>query len=499
MFRVLIVDDEPAAIEYIGTIINKMCNNFEVAGMAGGAEECIKILESIRPDVLITDIKMTGLTGIELIEKVKLIYPEMRIIIISGYSDFEYMKKAINQQIFEYVLKPVDPAEFVEVMQRLNNNMTEQYFAVRTQMLRNICKGNYVEDTIIEKYFTDGRYYAVFVRKNCLPHRFVDERDGGNYSDGYEAVIAYSRDENEVLYLMPEELIEKNKELDRIIQELKNKYKIDKNKVTVIATRTPFIITEMQGKIKEIYQTFYKSLVCGYEQVIFLEDNKRPAALDDFDKNTFENIRYYLNKQQVSKAKQELRKLCKSFETKKIPKIQVENLLRQICNIIWLNNNYGNYDSNTEYLLEDIFYNADDVDMLYQSLISFLFPQQEESQANQKIDTPEYFDKIRRFIIRNISEPLTLNTIEKEFGVSQSHLSYMFRKYENKSFNTYLTFMRMEIAKQKLQEDEEILIRDVAQMVGYSDQFYFSRVFKMYTGVRPTEFIKQVNNRETGG
>jgi len=494
MFQIIIVDDEPAAIEYIDSIIINMCENFEIIATASSAEECLELLMNTTPDALITDVKMTGLNGIELIEKIKSVNLHIPIIIISGYSDFEYMKKAINHQIFEYILKPVNPMEFVEVMKRLNKVLTEEYLNIRTQTLRNICKGNFIDSHIIKKYFADDRYYAVFIRKNCLPNRFLDEKDADIYSGSYDFVIVYSRDENEALYLIPERFIDKDDELIKIIDDLKDKYKIDKNMVTAISTRESFAINEMQSKIKEIYQTFFENLVFGYEQVIFLEEHQKTAVLDDADKNIFESIRYYLNRYQMSKAKQELKKLCKNFEVNKIPALQVENMIRQICNIIWINSDYKNYDSNKEYLLEDIFYNSMNMTMLYQSLESFLFPKEEESQINQKIDTQEYFDKIKQFIIHNISKPITLNILEKEFGVSQSHLSYMFRKYEKKSFNTYLTFIRIETAKQRLQYDEEILIRDVAQMVGYSDQFYFSRVFKLYMGVSPTNYIKLFMN-----
>ena len=99
-----------------------------------------------------------------------------------------------------------------------------------------------------------------------------------------------------------------------------------------------------------------------------------------------------------------------------------------------------------------------------------------------------YKRQVCHYIHSHLDEPLSLDTMVKQFHVSQGHLSYIFRKYAGQSFNSYLTSARMEKAKKILEEDQHILIKDVAQMAGYQDQFYFSRVFKQYTGVRPTEY-----------
>ena len=78
-------------------------------------------------------------------------------------------------------------------------------------------------------------------------------------------------------------------------------------------------------------------------------------------------------------------------------------------------------------------------------------------------------------------------------GVSQTYLSRLFRKYEDASFNTYLTSLRMEKAKKLLLREEKMYVKDVAEKVGYKDQFYFSRIFYSYTGVRPSEYVEKEN------
>ena len=93
-----------------------------------------------------------------------------------------------------------------------------------------------------------------------------------------------------------------------------------------------------------------------------------------------------------------------------------------------------------------------------------------------------------------MAEQLSLHSVSKAVGVSQTYLIRLFRRYEDASFNTYLTALRMEKAKLLLQREEKMYVKDVAEKVGYKDQFYFSRIFYSYTGVRPSEYVEKENH-----
>ena len=113
-----------------------------------------------------------------------------------------------------------------------------------------------------------------------------------------------------------------------------------------------------------------------------------------------------------------------------------------------------------------------------------------------KLDTPEFFQSITRYLENHISENMTLKSIGKEFGISQTYLGTLFCKYNHKPFSHYLMELRLEKAKKIFQVDSDLLIKDVASMTGYRDQFYFSRIFRSYTGMSPTEYIEFVKNNK---
>jgi len=103
------------------------------------------------------------------------------------------------------------------------------------------------------------------------------------------------------------------------------------------------------------------------------------------------------------------------------------------------------------------------------------------------IHNQKMYNQICLYIEQNIAQPLTLEGICRVFGISQPTLSRVFREHSQMSFNQYLTHRRIEIAKQLL-KNKEHMVRDIAAKVGYSDQFYFSRVFRSVVGIAPSEY-----------
>lgn len=166
--------------------------------------------------------------------------------------------------------------------------------------------------------------------------------------------------------------------------------------------------------------------------------------------------------------------------------------MRQICYML---QRYGVGEADYreyEYLLDEAFVNAGSWEQLFTSLMDIFYKDQKEDTLNlHKQSTEEYFEKIKDYIQNNMAKPISLQSVSKEMGVSQTYLSRLFRKYEDISFNNYLTSLRMEKAKELLKSEDKIFVKDVAEQVGYKDQFYFSRIFHTYTGVRPSEYIEK--------
>ena len=123
---------------------------------------------------------------------------------------------------------------------------------------------------------------------------------------------------------------------------------------------------------------------------------------------------------------------------------------------------------------------------LMASLYALLFDN--GSIRDRKLSTQELYDYAVQYIEENYAQPLSMQSVCDEVGISQTYLSRLFRKYSDTTFNAFLTRCRMEAAMALLREKPDLLLRDVAACVGYDDSSYFTKVFHQYTGKTPSQF-----------
>ncbi|MGL5764554.1 MAG: response regulator, partial [Sarcina sp.] len=126
-YKVLIADDEEEIRLGVIKKINWEELGFEVIGCAENGKEALIKCEILKPDIIFTDIKMPFMSGLELSEKLKSVMPWVKIIIFSGSNDFEFTKKAININVFDYILKPINSNELVDILQKLRVNIDLEY------------------------------------------------------------------------------------------------------------------------------------------------------------------------------------------------------------------------------------------------------------------------------------------------------------------------------------------------------------------------------------
>lgn len=177
MLKVLIVDDEPFILQGLSVIIDWNSEGFEVAGKASNGLEALKFLREENIDLVIADIKMPEMTGIELLEKVrKEKISDAFFVILSGYSDFEYARRALQNECLDYILKPVGQEELIKVLQKVRDicetssrKREDDTVMEREAFARNmipICHGRYRPDNVeyVKKYFGGGQRLPIYPR-----------------------------------------------------------------------------------------------------------------------------------------------------------------------------------------------------------------------------------------------------------------------------------------------------------------------------------------------
>lgn len=511
MYKVIIVDDEPTAIEFIEALIKRKLTDFVVTAVASNGRECLDLIETHKPDIVISDIKMPVMDGIELIRHINSDYPQIMTLLISGYEEFEYARQALKYNAVDYIKKPIIPRIFTEVMDRMKEHLDCVFGEERNRVIRSLAKGVDISNSTLEKYFPQNNYYAILIRKNGLPRRFLGTQEIEVFSEVYESIIVYGRDEMESLYLITKEIMigSDKHTLTSYIQNLLSRESNQAYYTTVIATQNPISRGEFNTGIRRLYRELDSKTIIGKNQVIYLEDAthidsstsrscqsekcgpKYDSSLREQIARMLKKLEHLLSLRQYDRARQEIGKLFDFWKAANRTQLEVEELVHQL---LFLLRNFGiisGYSGNIDYDIEDAFYNAENMDALKNSVDQLLFGETEEHLiVSGKIDTPDFFEKIRNYIRSNMTEQLSLQSVSQEFGISQTYLSKMFRKYEDRSFNNFLTAIRMDEAKRLMVNDPDLFIKDIAAMVGYNDQFYFSRIFRSFTGMCPSDYLQ---------
>jgi two-component system response regulator YesN len=156
--KIVLVDDESIVLQGISTIIKRLNRDWSVVAECNSGEDALPVIEQLRPDVVITDIRMYNITGIELAERIKKINQDILVILLTGYSEFDYAQKAIKLNIFDYLLKPTWYNDIIESLSRaetylgerrekqnfqnaLIRKLDENKIALREKFLRDVMKG----------------------------------------------------------------------------------------------------------------------------------------------------------------------------------------------------------------------------------------------------------------------------------------------------------------------------------------------------------------------
>lgn len=141
MYTLLLVDDEEEVIEAIVKKVKWEELGFQVTGHANNGFKVMDMLEEMQPDVVMTDIRMPYMDGLELCAHIKAKYPATKILLFTGFDDFEYAKEAVHLEIEEYILKPLNAVEITEVFKRLKEKLDYEISEKRnTDLLKNIMR-----------------------------------------------------------------------------------------------------------------------------------------------------------------------------------------------------------------------------------------------------------------------------------------------------------------------------------------------------------------------
>jgi two-component system response regulator YesN len=486
MFNVILVEDEPAAAENIRDILQLYCPQFLLIAAGDNGEAGFELARQHNPDLLITDVRMPRMNGLQLIAKIHKEMPHIKTMILSGYEDFEYARTALQQGSIDYLLKPISPASLKAALERVIPLLKAGREQHRLLLLHRLLNNDIPEKNELAKYFTSPGYNIALCRKNGLPSRFSWNNAGIKYEFNDNTIDINGRDEMESIHISssgdeysadrPEAINWTNKDIQGY--------------TTTIIWNKPFPIEELPVILEYLYNILNIRLAVGISQTILANDKSHTGKKNippDFELQS--SLDHYIHENENNHIITILLNSLDKYEKDRRTQLFVEESIRLFFEKIRFELN-PSHDEELEIMIDDAFYYAANYGELKESLLYILaklLPDKRDTVC--KIDSPDFFNLIREYVNVHLAEQMNLQSVCLHFGISQTYISRLFRKYTDKTFINYLTGIRIEKAKQYL-SDKNTLIKDAAAMAGFNDQFYFSRVFRSLTGVSPSEYIQ---------
>lgn len=498
MYKVIIVDDEPSACRHIGMIIERYCPNFQVVASAENGQDAIKKIEAHYCDVLITDVCMPLMDGIELIEWIDAQGLKIKTIVTSGYQEFDYVQKAINLGACSYLLKPVVPLKMSDTLQKLEDELDRGYMQDQIQLFNAFYYKESFDEQLIRKIFPYKHYFLAVKRINGLPTRYNKNNPLEIFAEYNKSMIIYGRDVYEELFFIPQELVSGL----GVVEFVENESNLELNNgyETLVYFNEPMKVDDFFIKVKELYRGLDSAIIIGESQSATVEEVRSVIKehIASSQNDDLEQLYYYISEKQSRSIQKELEVLFAKWKADKRTQLYIEALAKQI--LYKMRNSYGNKVSflETEYLIEEIFTYSTTINELKDNYHEILIRFIQSDPIVDKIDTPQFLNKITKYLNSHLDQQMPLKDLCKKFGVSQPYLSKMFRKYIDESYNHYSTRIRIEKARELMTQNSEIRVKDVAAMVGYGDQFYFSRIFRSYMDITPSEFINRLKTDGEG-
>ncbi|MHA9740173.1 response regulator [Robinsoniella peoriensis] len=498
MIKVLIAEDEIPLLRGIKTMIEKLNPEFSVVMCAHNGKEAITYLKSNRVDVIFTDINMPLADGIEVMDYANEKYPEAAKVVISGYSDFSYAQQAIRCGVKEYLLKPIVKEELEKTL----HNISERY----TSMLMKRQKERLAEAVYTGKpakpgeklqmvYFCAGPLIRDGMEENIVECDFWRGVDIELVAAGLltEASCVYSFEKNQanekILLIVPENEADLAVFARKMLEEMKEKgiqITAAFHEGLLETHEIPMVSHQLRRKLQE-------NILFGESSVI---EGDAESTVTPYPAG--EDIFYSLGRELSDTRKEVFLKEAEAFFTAR--KIRQKECLQIISRILQSMEEQTIAVSDSEEEREETIWNlilySSDVRQLFLNLRQML----DERKIYRKAETSEnLMKKVECYIIENMAEPITAAVLASEFGLVAPYLSTLFKEYSGYTLSQYIQKIRLDRAKNLLEMDEEILAKDVAEMVGYPNPLYFSKVFKKKIGVYPSEYRKNKLERKREG
>lgn len=513
MYKVLLVDDEPTIREGLRTLIEWEELGYYVVDTGSNGKDALAKYEKFKPDLIIIDIRMPGMSGLEVIERIRESDKSVHIIILSGYADFDYAKRAISSKADGYLLKPVDEDELIGYLKRVRKTIDQERASERggaavdwtpEMVIQSLLTGGY-RDMLIEAADRAGlnwkAYEVVLIRP--LSRHLIDAADIQHLKEMLAQL--YDQKERGAVFTLDPHLgiVVKNgvggeemreslwKELNALFSSMGLDFAAAAGG---IVHEWPEVERSYHQAVQVLHYRFFLEAGIVHDRtslpaagpVTSDEPHEVHVDLSDLtdklylavDIANIESIH-----QLIEQAGVRMKEAALGEEEVKGHYAQMASTAaaRLVQHRAGLQEAAHELSNGLLELYKDYRYSdaAARVNRLLEQLAERADTSSADKQVNRMID----------IIRRNYHENLKLETIAELLNYNSAYLGKLFKNVTGEYFNTYLDKVRIEHAKELL--DQGMKVYQVAEKIGYTNVDYFHSKFRKYVGMSPSAYRKK--------
>lgn len=499
-YKVVIAEDEALILKNLTVMLEKEHPRFQVVGVASNGQEGISLVEKLRPDLLMTDIRMPIADGLSILRYIHEHKLPTASVIISGFDQFQYAQQALRYGACEYLLKPITSAQL-------------------SHTLKEVEAGVLVRERKEESFDLDlalSGHIATFPVSHSCYHLILAYR--GNFCFGTEppssqtpCFLSLEQDELELLLDNEELWLSKSNTgsyqflllgcdssgcawafARALFTSLQTNCADD---IVSILTCPVSVASQLAKSAETLYRQLQRKAVLGkplYWESGRLASGSSMQELFGECSAHGEHLIQSLYQKDNTKLKIILHDLVSCWRKKACPTSTILNLVK--FQYMQANKELSiPLSVDWEDRISRVFSTASNWEQLEKSLYYLFLDLQPDS--SDTLSSNDIMQMIDQYIRTHYTERITNQTLSKQYGFVPSYISRLFKEYKGISPCEYVTQIRISKAKQMITDSFDINVSDVATAVGFSDPSYFSRLFKQQIGMLPTEYREAVKQQ----
>lgn len=500
-FNILIVDDEYYICEGIRSILeNSRIPEIGEIRTCHSSEEALELCQTYKPQIVLTDIKMAEIDGVELIRRLnKILYP-VRFLVLSGYDDYEFVRSAFQSGAVDYMLKPVIPDQLEKQIRNQVQHLKQDYFYEVNPVSRTetITLSRHLFTEIMQQESNTGVLSSEDELRTHLPHSyyrfymigFREEESTPvyniinyiyDYLDGHRLGPFLCADLSKGKIVLLINYVQEPPNLAELWKTLQDDSdKLFRTKVSIGISKCGGYAS-LSALYLEAENRLSQRLTEGYGKIF---DHDLPAASAKHPRKINQLVTSLFRNPELLDNGNLWEQLCEQ-----LPKLNITDLKHFYSYFTGLLRcNFADFGISEHSRQFPAFYDFTDYTELISSIrqnfeiFASHYPKESKRQMN--------IEYIKEYIDNNFTTNITLKEVANLHFISPSHLSKLFRAKYSMTFQEYIIYRRMTYAEHLL-HDPILSIQEIASMTGYDNAFNFSRAFKNYFGISPSHYRKQ--------